>query len=139
MNAGTQEKRSPDRGSGMKEFAAYVKATLCKLIGFTCIAAAALAVSGETQYILGWCVGSGVNIVYFLMLVSRSVRAVQLPPERAVVFIRGGALLRLMLIVLVLIIASQFPAVHFAAAAAGLFTYRVVIFADAVIGHVRGR
>ncbi len=123
----------------MEEFAAYVKATLCKLIGFTCIAAAALALCGGTQYISGWCIGSGVNIIYFLMMTSRAVRAVQLPPERAVVFIRGGAILRLIMIVLVLIIVSQFPEIHFGAAAAGLFTYRVTIFADAVMRHVRQR
>lgn len=49
----------------MEEFVRYVKATLCKLIGFTCFVAAVLAVSGETQYITGWCIGNGINIAYF--------------------------------------------------------------------------
>ncbi len=123
----------------MEEFVRYVKATLYKLIGFTCFVAAVLAVSGETQYITGWCIGNGINIAYFLMLTSRSARAVQLPPARAVALIRGGAVLRLVMIALVLIVVAQFPSIHFGAAVAGLFTYRVTIFADMLIRHVRQR
>nr|WP_206081469.1 ATP synthase subunit I [Megasphaera sp. SW808] len=123
----------------VEEFVRYVKATVCKLIGFTCFVAAVLAACGEMQYITGWCIGNGINIVYFLMLTSRSARAVQLPPARAVALIRGGAVLRLVMIVLVLIVVAQFPSIHFGAAVAGLFTYRVTIFADMLIRHVRQR
>lgn len=123
----------------MEEFARYVKATVCKLIGFTCFVAAVLAVCGETRHITGWCIGNGINIVYFLMLTSRSARAVQLPPAQAVALIRGGAVLRLVMIVLVLIVVSQFPSISFGAAAAGLFSYRVMIFADMLVRHMRQR
>ena len=49
----------------MEAFYTYVKATICKLIGFTCIVAAVLLLGGWWQYISGWCIGSGLNIVYF--------------------------------------------------------------------------
>ena len=64
----------------MEAFYAYVKATIYKLIGFTCIVAAVLFAGGWWQYMSGWCIGSGLNIVYFFMLSSRSVRALKLPP-----------------------------------------------------------
>ena len=67
----------------MEEFYAYVKATIYKLIGFTCIVAAVLFAGGWWQYMSGWCIGSGLNIVYFFMLSSRSVRALKLPPPQA--------------------------------------------------------
>ena len=123
----------------MEEFRNYVKTTIGKLVGFTCIVAAVLALAGKTQYIAGWCAGNGINLMYFLMLYSRSARALQLPPERAVAMIRGGAVLRLVMIVLVLIVISRFPSIHFGAAAAGLFTYRLTIFADALARRIRSR
>lgn len=114
----------------MEEFVQYVKATLLKLIGLTCIGMALLGITGYTQYITGWCAGSGLNIIYFLMLSNRSARAIKLPPGRVVSFIRGGAVLRLTLICLASILILQFPSIHFGAAAVGFFTYRFVIFAD---------
>lgn len=123
----------------MKEFIRYVKATVCKLIGFTCFVCAVLAVCGETQYITGWCIGNGINIIYFLMLTSRSARALQMPPAQAIALVRGGAVLRLVMIVLVLIVISQFPSIHFGAAVVGIFMYRAMIFADTIISHIRQR
>lgn len=123
----------------MEELAKYVKTTIIKLIVLTCIVMAVLGVIGCQQYIIGWCVGSGLNILYFLMLSSRSARAIYLPPEQAASFIRGGAIFRLLMICLVCIIILQFPVIHFGAVVAGIFSYRVIIFADAIGKHVRGR
>ena len=123
----------------MEELVKYVKATVIKLIGLTCIVTAVLGAVGCQQYIFGWCIGSGLNIMYFLMLSSRSARAIHLPPEQAASFIRGGAIFRLLMICLVCIVILQFPSIHFGAAVAGIFSYRVIIFADAVGKHVRGR
>ena len=97
----------------MTEFVQYVKATVLKLIGLTCIVAAVLFVVGWRQCVTGWCIGSGLNIVYFLMLSSRSVRALKLPPGQAAAFIRSGAVFRLFMIGLILIVILQFPGIHF--------------------------
>ena len=106
----------------MEAFYAYVKATIYKLIGFTCIVTAILFLGGWWQYISGWCIGSGLNIVYFFMLSSRSVRALKLPPGQAASFIRGGAV---------------FPSISLGAAVAGIFSYRVLVFADVLTARLR--
>ena len=115
----------------MEEFYAYVKATIYKLIGFTCIVAAVLFAGGWWQYMSGWCIGSGLNIVYFFMLSSRSVRALKLPPPQAASFIRGGAVFRLVIVIL------QFPSISLGAAVAGIFSYRVLVFADVLTARLR--
>ena len=123
----------------MTEFVQYVKATVLKLIGLTCIVAAVLFVVGWRQCVTGWCIGSGLNIVYFLMLSSRSVRALKLPPGQAAAFIRSGAVFRLFMIGLILIVILQFPGIHFGAAVAGIFSYRMIVFADGIAALVRTR
>lgn len=123
----------------MTEFVQYVKATVLKLIGLTCIVAAVLFVVGWRQCVTGWCIGSGLNILYFLMLSSRSVRALKLPPGQAAAFIRSGAVFRLFMIGLILIVILQFPGIHFGAAVAGIFSYRMIVFADGIAALVRTR
>lgn len=123
----------------MEELVRYVKATVIKLIGLTCIVATALGAIGCQQYIIGWCIGSGLNVLYFLMLSSRSARAIHLPPEQAASFIRSGAIFRLVMICLMCIIILQFPSIHFGAAVAGIFSYRIIIVADVIRKQLRGR
>ena len=85
----------------------------------------------------GWCIGSGLNIVYFFMLSSRSVRALKLPPAQAASFIRGGAVFRLVFICLAVIVILQFPSISLGAAVAGIFSYRVLVFADVLTARLR--
>ena len=108
----------------MEAFYAYVKATIYKLIGFTCIVTAVL-------FLGGW------NIVYFFMLSSRSVRALKLPPGQAASFIRGGAVFRLVFICLAVIVILQFPSISLGAAVAGIFPSRVLVFADVLTARLR--
>ncbi|WP_308590864.1 ATP synthase subunit I [uncultured Megasphaera sp.] len=121
----------------MEEFYTYVKATIFKLIGFTCIVTAILLLGGWWQYISGWCIGSGLNIIYFFMLSSRSVRALKLPPARAAAFIRGGAVFRLFFICLAVIVIAQFPSISLGAVLTGILSYRVLIFADALTARLK--
>ena len=114
----------------MEAFYAYVKATIYKLVGFTCIVTAVLFLGGWWQYISGWCIGSGLNIVYFFMLSSRSVRALKLPPGQAASF-------RLVFICLAVIVILQFPSISLGAAVAGIFSYRVLVFADVLTARLR--
>ncbi|MCH4179008.1 MAG: ATP synthase subunit I [Megasphaera sp.] len=118
-----------------------MKATIFKFIGLTCIVTSLLALGGGWEYMTGWLAGCGVNLVYFAMLTSRCSRALHLPPERIVSFIRGGAGMRILLICLVLILISHYPSIHFWAAVAGILSYRIIIIADTVKNtiHLRRR
>lgn len=119
------------------EFTSYVKRTIQQLIGLTIVVAVCLLLAGEMQYLSGWLMGSALNIIYFLMMSSRGLRALKLPPERAVYFIRGGAVFRLVMIMLALIVILQFPSIHLGAAVAGIFSYRVIIIGDIIYTRFR--
>lgn len=120
-------------------FNAYVKRTLQELIVLTFVVTVILFLGGWPQYISGWLVGNGFNIIYFLMMTNRCLRALHLPPERIVLFIRGGALLRMFMIVVAVIIILQFPSLHFGAAIIGIFMYRVLIIPDLIYQYIRRR
>lgn len=120
----------------MNPFVGYVKGMLKKLAVFTLVVTLILFLCGYSRFIGGWLVGSGLNLVYFLMLSSRSARAVAMPPAQAVAFIRAGALLRLMTIVLALIVITQIPAIHFGAAVAGVLSFKVLIFLEPLAKHI---
>jgi hypothetical protein len=117
----------------------YIKTMLKKMVAFSLIIAVILVVLGYTGYVWGWLVGSSLNVIYFLMLFSRTVRAMNLPPAKAVAFIQMGAVLRLFTIILVLIIILQFPIIHFGAAVAGILSFKVVIYLDTLIRSLRGK
>jgi hypothetical protein len=117
----------------------YIKTMLKKMVAFSLIIAVILVVLGYTGYVWGWLVGSSLNVIYLLMLFSRTVRAMNLPPAKAVAFIQMGAVLRLFTIILVLIIILQFPIIHFGAAVAGILSFKVVIYLDTLIRSLRGK
>lgn len=123
----------------MEELLRYIKCTLLQLIGLTVVGAAVFYAVGLPHVVLGWCIGSGINIVYFAMLGSRSARAVKLPPECVVQFIRGGFALRFIVVCLAMIIIVQFPVINFWGAVGGCFSYRLVVFADAAWTHIHVR
>ncbi|MGE1063085.1 ATP synthase subunit I [Megasphaera paucivorans] len=123
----------------MNYFIDYIKGTLKKLIVFTCTITALLALCGYTNLILGWLIGCSLNIVYFLMLSSRSSRAMKMHPVQAVAFIKGGAFLRLITIILSLIVVLHFPVIHFGAAVAGVLSFKVYTYLEVTAKFVYTR
>ena len=123
----------------LTEFTTYVKRTVQQLIGLTCVVTAILFIGGWGNLISGWLVGNALNIMYFIMMSSRCLRALHLPPERVVLFVRGGAVFRLLMIMLAFIVILQFPSIHLGSAIAGIFTYRVIILVDFVYRYIRKR
>jgi hypothetical protein len=121
----------------VKYFVAYVKRTIIRLIAITFAGTAVLAVAGYGAYITGWLGGSFVNLVYFGMLSSRLAGSRKMPAAQAQAFIRGGLILRLVMIVLTLIIVVQFPQIKLFTFVAGLMMYRVLIFGETFIRALR--
>ena len=120
----------------MDEFTTYVKGMLKKLLLFTLVITAVLMIAGGSRFVLGWLVGSGLNLVYFIMLSNRSARAMKMAPEQAVAFIRAGAFLRLVTIILALIVVTQFPVIHFGACVAGILSFKIFTYVDTLFQHI---
>jgi hypothetical protein len=116
----------------MEDFVRYVKRTLVQLAGLAFFVTACLVLVGKGQYVSGWLIGCGLNLLYFIMLCSRSVKALKLDPAKAAAVIRGGSALRILMIVLMFIVILQFPAINYWAALAGILTYRILIYAQAI-------
>ncbi|ERT62003.1 ATP synthase subunit I [Megasphaera vaginalis (ex Srinivasan et al. 2021)] len=121
----------------MDEFVRYVKKTLLRLTALTLVGAAVMAAAGKYGLLSGWFIGSLLNIVYFLMLSSRLFRSAKMQPVKALHFIRTGAVIRLLLIVLAVILVLQFPQINIFSFVGGIFTYRLLIFAETVSIFVR--
>lgn len=120
----------------MNHFIDYIKGTLKKLIVFTAVIAAMLGLCGYGYMVGGWLVGSCLNVVYFLMLSSRSSRAMKMPPTQAVAFIKGGAFLRLITVILSLIVVLHFPIIHFGATVAGVLSFKIFIYLEVLVKAV---
>lgn len=73
------------------------------------------------------------------MLGSRSARAINLPPEHVVQCIRGGFVIRFLVICLAMIVIVHFPQIHLGGVMAGCFSYRIIIYMDAVWQHFHVR
>ena len=115
----------------MEEFTRYVKVTLLRLLSLALMVTGLLLLLGKAEYLSGWLIGCAINGVYFLMLCSRSFRAMKMDPAKAFTVLRGGALMRILTIVLILIVVLQFPSVRIWAVVAGILTYRVLIYFEA--------
>ena len=109
----------------MEEFTRYVKVTLLRLLSLALMVTGLLLLLGKAEYLCA------INGVYFLMLCSRSFRAMKMDPAKAFTVLRGGALMRILTIVLILIVVLQFPSVRIWAVVAGILTYRVLIYFEA--------
>ena len=85
------------KGRPVDVFTLYVKKTVIRLAVGTVLGAVAAWAVGANEYISGWLIGSLVNLLYFVMLSSRLAKSARMPAEQALVFIRGGVVVRLLL------------------------------------------
>ena len=115
----------------MEEFTRYVKVTLLRLLSLALMVTGLLLLLGKAEYLSGWLIGCAINGVYCLMLCSRSFRAMKMDPAKSFTVLRGGALMRIRTIVLILIVVLQFPSVRIWAVVAGILTYLVLISFEA--------
>ena len=108
----------------MEEFTRYVKVTLLRLLSLALMVTGLLLLLGKAEYLSGWLIGCAINGVYFLMLCSRSFRAMKMDPAKAFTVLRGGALMRILTIVLILIVVLQFPSVRITPVSEDIFKER---------------
>ena len=121
----------------MEEFVAYVKHTIVRLLVMALAGTVVIAVSGYSIYLSGWLIGNLVNLLYFIMLSNRLAKSSKMAPERALLFIRGGAAVLLFFIALVLIVVLQFPQIRILPFVAGVMMYRILIFGETLVSALR--
>ncbi|MEN6412128.1 MAG: ATP synthase subunit I [Veillonellales bacterium] len=83
--------------------------------------------AGYSSWLSGLALGTITSIVYFLFMSCRVRKSVELPPHKAVSYMRVGWAIRLIFILLMLVLSVQIPSVHFWAAVAGMLSLQVVL------------
>lgn len=76
--------------------------------------------------------GAAASVIYFLLMCFRIRRAAEMPPEKAVPYMRAGWILRLMFVVMVAILALKLDFANALAAILGLFLVHIVIIINAM-------
>ncbi len=121
----------------MEEFITKARCTLGQMAlwGLATFVAAFLA--GRADLIPGLALGTLTSVIYFLLMCYRVKKMADLPPARAVLYVRTGWLLRLLFISLMLVVSLHVPGVSFLAAVGGLFTLQIVLLLKAVVFVIR--
>ena len=117
----------------MEEFTRYVKVTLLRLLSLTLLVTGLLLLLGKAEYLSGWLIGCAINGVYFLMLCSRSFRAMKMDPAKAFTVLRGGRrLMRILTDRSDTHCGATVSLCPHMAVVAGILTYRILIYFEAV-------
>ncbi len=116
---------------GMDEYTIEVRRTLLQMVLFAAAAGGGYLLAGRPEAVLGLVLGTVISAVYFLLMGYRVKRASELPPERAVAYMRAGWILRLCFVVLALVLLLQWNAIPFLAAVVGLFSLQIVMILNA--------
>lgn len=117
----------------MNEYIGLLKRILSHLLMWIVLVAAVLYGTDHQNWILGFIVGAGASIVYFILMSYRILKSLEVMPSKAVSYMRAGWLIRLIFVILVLILALKIPDIHFLAAIVGLFSLQFIIVLEAAL------
>ncbi|WP_312420416.1 ATP synthase subunit I [Anaerospora hongkongensis] len=117
----------------MNEYIGLLKRILSHLLIWIVLVAAVLYGTDHQNWILGFIVGAGASIVYFILMSYRILKSLEVMPSKAVSYMRAGWLIRLIFVILVLILALKIPGIHFLAAIVGLFSLQFIIVLEAAL------
>jgi hypothetical protein len=115
----------------MNEYILLLKRILIHLLTWIALFIAILYGVGYTHWIMGFLVGAGASVIYFMLMSYRIFNSFALGRSRAVAYMRAGWIIRLSFVVLVLIFSLQVPGIHFLAAVVGLFSLQFIIVLEA--------
>lgn len=122
----------------MQEFLIEVRKTLVHMVLWAVFLVGGAWTGGKTELVPGLLLGITASILYFLLMCHRVNKSADMPPAKAVSYMRAGWLIRLSFVVAVLIVSIKIPSVNFMAAVVGLFSLQIVLYANAVIIVVKG-
>jgi len=117
----------------MNEYNLQIKRTfsqICLLAVFLLVCACLFGRAGSVPGLL-W--GIAVCMANFFMMAYRIERCAELPPDKAISYIRRGGMIRLAFVLLALALALKIRQLDFPATVVGLFLLQVVIAINAVV------
>lgn len=122
----------------MEEYLGHVRRVSLYAAILGCLAAGGTLAGGQLRPASGLLVGTVASLIYFWLMSYRVLRSAALPPHKAVGYMRGGWLVRLSFITLVLALCTALPGVSFPAVVAGLFVVQAAELLDAAVLAGRG-
>ncbi len=117
----------------LTEYLGQIKRTVLGMLAWGMLVVVYLCLTERTQWLPGLLLGLAASLIYYALLAFRIRQGMELPVEKSIVYMRIGWLLRLGFIVLVLILALRVPGIHFFATITGLFSFQIVMLAQAIL------
>lgn len=108
-------------------FTGSVKRLFLQMAAWAAVVTAGFYFAGHADKIAGFLAGTTVSAVYFLLLWYRVRKSAAMPPKQAVAYMRMGWLVRLSFVALSVVLMLKVPALNFAGAILGLFTFKIVV------------
>jgi hypothetical protein len=121
----------------MHEYSLHIKQTLGKIGLLAIVVTGGAFISGHGTWIWGFLFGSMASVIYFFLMCYRIKNSADLPPEKAVAYMRSGWGIRLVFVSLVVIFALKTPQIDFLAAVVGLLSLHIVIILHGITIVIR--
>jgi hypothetical protein len=115
----------------MQEYAIQIKRTLLQIGLLAVTMSVVTGVLGHATAVPGLLLGTVASIVYFLLMCYRIKRSAELPPIKAVTYMRVGWFIRMGFVALLLTVSLKIKEIEFWAAVLGLFSLQIVIIINA--------
>ncbi|BBB91523.1 MAG TPA: ATP synthase subunit I [Methylomusa anaerophila] len=117
----------------MNDFTGEIRRTVWGVLAWGLVTLLGAYLTERQRLVPGFLLGFAASIIYYTLMCFRIKRSVDLPPERAIGYMRSGWLIRLSFIVMILIISLRIPGVDFWSAVVGMFSLQIVFLLNAAI------
>ena len=121
----------------MDEYSVKIKQTFRQICLLAIVGVGGALVFGRSAAVPGLLLGTAGGLTNFFMMAYRVKHCADLPPDKAIGYMRRGWLIRLVFILLVLTLAANVRQINFAATVVGLFSLHIVIAINAFAAVVQ--
>ena len=117
----------------MQEYFIKIKITSLQIVAVGFIICISAYYTGYSWCIPGFILGIITSILYFLLMCYRIYKAVDMPAQQALSYMKLGWVLRLSFIVMMLLISLRVPMINFGSSVVGMFTLQIVMFLNSLV------
>jgi len=121
-----------------REYLGQVRRTLIYLFLWAAFVVISAYLTGNAPIIRGFLFGFAANVIYYILMFRRIPKIIDLPPDKAITYMRFGWIIRLIFILAMLTMALKIPGIEFLAAVCGLFSLKAVLFIQAAVMVILG-